>query len=128
MTHSPGSHGLLDLYCCDTALLCDAVRLEALLREAAQRAGATILGAHFHHFGENAGVTGVLLLAESHISIHTWPEHRFAALDIFLCGELKLEAARESLCQAFPESRAQWQVERRGADLPVIAERAPVHY
>lgn len=118
MTHTPGSHGLLDLYHCDVALLGDAVRLEGLLREAAQRAGATILDAHFHHFGENAGVTGVLLLAESHISIHTWPEHRFAALDIFLCGELKLEAARESLCQAFPGSHAQWRVEKRGMDLP----------
>ncbi|MDO4777511.1 MAG: adenosylmethionine decarboxylase [Cardiobacteriaceae bacterium] len=118
MTHSPGSHGLLDLYHCDAALLGDAAYLEAQLRHAAAQAGATILAAHFHHFGENAGVTGVLLLAESHISLHTWPEHRFAAFDIFLCGELKLEAARESLCRAFPGSRAQWRVEKRGTDLP----------
>lgn len=117
MTHSPGSHGLLDLYGCNAARLGDAAYLEAQLRDAAARAGATILAAHFHHFGEAAGVTGVLLLAESHISIHTWPEHGFAALDIFLCGELKLEAARDSLCRAFPESRAQWQVVRRGRDL-----------
>lgn len=118
MTHRPGSHGLLDLYDCDPALLADANRLEQHLRNAAHAAGATILAAHFHHFGDNAGVTGVLLLAESHLSIHSWPEHRFAAIDIFLCGSLELEAARQSLCQSFPGSRARWQIIARGTDLP----------
>ena len=49
--------------------------------------GATILHGHFHHFGPNSGVSGVLVLAESHVSIHTWPERDYAALDIFVCGD-----------------------------------------
>ena len=81
-----GSHTLLDYYGCDAVLLGDAGRLEHILRAAAEAAGAVILAAHFHHFGAEAGVTGVLLLAESHLSIHTWPEHRFAALDLYFCG------------------------------------------
>ena len=85
-TYSHGSHALLDYYGCDAALLGDAEGLERILREAAQAAGATSLAAHFHHFGAGAGVTGVLLLAESHLSIHTWPEDCFAALDIYLCS------------------------------------------
>lgn len=117
MTHSPGSHGLLDLYGCNAARLGDAAYLEAQLRDAAARAGATILAAHFHHFGEAAGVTGVLLLAESHISIHTWPEHGFAALDIFLCGEMQIEQAKRFLCEAFQPQRQAWRVEKRGAQL-----------
>ena len=72
MTYAPGNHALLDLYGCDAALLADAAALQALLQRAADAAGATTLAAHFHHFGDGMGVTGVLLLAESHLSIHTW--------------------------------------------------------
>ena len=52
----------------------------------ARAAGATILHSHFHHFTPNGGVSGVVVLAESHISIHTWPERGFAAVDVFMCG------------------------------------------
>ena len=55
----------------------------------ARAAGATILHSHFHHFSPNGGVSGVVVLAESHISIHTWPERNFAALDVFMCGDAK---------------------------------------
>lgn len=115
--HMPGNHGLLDLYDCMPEPLGDDKYLENLLRQAAQAAGASILASHFHHFGKGAGVTGVVLLAESHISIHTWPEYRFAALDIFLCGALDLETVREHLCRAFPESRSQWRIAARGSAL-----------
>jgi S-adenosylmethionine decarboxylase len=83
-----GAHWLIDCHGVDAALLADAVRLEALLRDAAFEAGARILSSHFHRFGADAasGVTGVVVLAESHITIHTWPERRFAAIDLFLCG------------------------------------------
>jgi S-adenosylmethionine decarboxylase len=56
------------------------------LRRAAELAGATVLKVQLHHFGAGGGVTGVALLAESHISIHTWPERDYAAIDIFMCG------------------------------------------
>jgi S-adenosylmethionine decarboxylase len=64
----------------------DAGLIEAILREAAAAAGATVVGLNLHHFGPEMGVTGVALLAESHISIHTWPEEGLSAVDIFLCG------------------------------------------
>jgi S-adenosylmethionine decarboxylase len=81
-----GSHALLDLHDVAPPLLCDAATLERVLRDAAEAAGACVLSAHFHGFGAGMGVTGVLLLAESHISIHTWPERSYAAVDVFMCG------------------------------------------
>ncbi|MBU0603935.1 MAG: adenosylmethionine decarboxylase [Gammaproteobacteria bacterium] len=81
-----GSHVLLDLHGVAPPLLCDAAALERVLRDAAEAAGACVLSAHFHGFGAGMGVTGVLLLAESHISIHTWPERSYAAVDVFMCG------------------------------------------
>ena len=81
-----GIHILADLYGVDVAALCDGVALERLLCQAARDAGARVLNSHFHSFGEDRGITGVVLLAESHISIHTWPEARLAAIDIFMCG------------------------------------------
>lgn len=61
--------------------------LHAALRTAAQAAGATGLAVRSHHFGSGYGIAAVALLAESHISVHTWPEHSYAAVDIFMCGE-----------------------------------------
>jgi S-adenosylmethionine decarboxylase len=61
--------------------------LENALRTAAINAGATILNSHVHHFGEGQGVTAVIALSESHITIHTWPEHRYSAIDVFMCGK-----------------------------------------
>jgi S-adenosylmethionine decarboxylase len=81
-----GTHLLADLHGVDADLLQDGVALESLLRRAAEVAGARALYSHFHSFGAGDGVTGVVLLAESHISIHTWPESGLAAADIFMCG------------------------------------------
>ena len=65
----------------------DLALIEGALRDAAAAAKVTLLDVRLHHFGEGHGVTGVALLAESHISIHTWPEANLAAVDIFTCGE-----------------------------------------
>lgn len=88
LQHS-GMHLIADLHGIASAKLTDVAAIEALLRQAALAAGATIVYSHFHAFGPGQGVTGVVLLAESHISIHTWPEIGFAALDIFMCGRAK---------------------------------------
>lgn len=93
--NSLGQHILLDLSGIDVTLGCDVNAIEQLLRQAAHVAGATPIHSHFHRFGEGMGITGVLLLQESHISIHTWPEHAYAAVDIFMCGDaLPMLAAR----------------------------------
>jgi S-adenosylmethionine decarboxylase len=100
--HQPnGIHLLADMSGIDRGLLTDSATIEQLLRDAAAAAGAQVLHSHFHGFGPGLGVTGVVLLAESHISIHTWPENGFAAADIFMCGaaqpHLALEVIEEAL-------------------------------
>ena len=81
-----GEHYLIELLACAPEKLerCETVR--PLLLEAARKGNATIISDEFHQFNPY-GVTGIILLAESHISIHTWPEHRLAAVDIFTCGD-----------------------------------------
>ena len=108
-----GSHILADLYGIDPALLRDGAALESLLRRAAAGAGARVLSSHFHSFGSEAGITGVVLLAESHISIHTWPECGMAAADIFMCGASDAERALEILVRELvPADTQQVSVER----------------
>ena len=80
-----GRHLLVDFW--KTSRLNDVSYLEEALRDAAEAAGATLLNLKLHVFSPSGGVTGVASLSESHISIHTWPEHGFAALDIFMCGD-----------------------------------------
>lgn len=82
---SPGLHLLIDLWGGDH--LDEIDYIERALKQSALACGANILAVSMHSFGKNAGVTGVIMLAESHISIHTWPEMKYAALDIFMCGK-----------------------------------------
>src|SRR6195952_5442997 len=107
-----GTHLLLDLWAASN--LCDPDSIDAALRSAAEAAGATILHSHFHHFSPNGGVSGVLVLAESHISIHTWPERDFAAIDIFMCGACNPHDAIPVLRRAFTPGRIDLNEERRG--------------
>ena len=87
-----GLHLIADLYdCrCDVALLTDRERLETLCVQECREAGLTPLGAYFYQFrhdnGENAGVTGTVVLAESHLAIHTWPETGNVTLDVYVCN------------------------------------------
>lgn len=110
-----GQHCLFDVYGIDSAWARDAVQIEALLRRAAVAAEATILGSHFHTFGGEGGVTGVLLLAESHLSIHTWPENAYAAIDIFMCGHHRIEAALQLLRAELQAEHSHSTVLSRGA-------------
>ena len=81
--------------------------MERLLRRAAAAGGATLLSCHMHGFGGGNGVTGVALLAESHITVHTWPERGYAAFDVFMCGGCNAERAAEVIAEAVPEARVQ---------------------
>ena len=110
-----GEHLLADFYGVAAAWLKDAGFLERLLREAAHHAGARVLSSHFHIFGEQEGVTGVVLLSESHISIHTWPESGFAALDVFMCGAALPERALEYAARALQPDRQRVTHAERGA-------------
>ena len=92
----------------------DAAAGERALRGAARAAGAVVIDARFHGFPGRGGYTGVLLLAESHATIHTWPELRYAALDLFLCGGAGAEAAATHLERAFAPERATVRTLHRG--------------
>ena len=113
-----GVHWLIDCFDVDAARLVDASALGAMLCEAATDAGAHILFHHFHSFESNdqtpAGVTGVVLLAESHITIHTWPERRFAAVDLFLCGATHPERALARIERGLAPARMVTTRHRRG--------------
>nr|WP_254441871.1 adenosylmethionine decarboxylase [Duganella vulcania] len=93
--------------------LSSCAELEALLRAAAEAAHARVLFSHFHGFGEGMGVTGVVLLAESHISIHTWPECGFAAADIFMCGSAQPDVALAIIEAALQPASSQVSTVRR---------------
>ena len=107
-----GMHLLVDLW--GATNLADPALIDTALRAAAVKAGATILHSHFHHFTPNGGVSGVVVLAESHISIHTWPERNFAAVDIFMCGACDPHDAVPVLRAAFHPDRVDLGEQRRG--------------
>lgn len=108
-----GRHLIADLHGC--AGLTDAALVEHSLAAAAAAAGATLLEVRLHAFGPGQGVTGVALLAESHISIHTWPEHGYAAVDIFLCGRRHdLDAALAVIAEALEAKSVGRQTVPRG--------------
>ena len=83
----------------------DAPALKRLLRRAARAGGANVLSCHMHGFGDQGGVTGVALLAESHITVHTWPERLYAAFDIFMCGECNADRAADVIARSVPDAR-----------------------
>jgi len=107
-----GTHVLLELW--GAKNLTDPVVAETALRNAARAAGATVLHAHVHRFGPGLGVSGVVVLAESHISIHTWPEREFAALDIFMCGDCDPHLCVPVLTAAFAPERTEISDHKRG--------------
>ncbi|MDA1098486.1 MAG: adenosylmethionine decarboxylase [Proteobacteria bacterium] len=114
-----GIHLLLDMW--GAAHLDDPERLGQAMEAAVTAAEATLLHLHLHHFSPFGGVSGVAVLAESHISVHTWPEHAFAAFDIFMCGEAEPARAAAALREALRPSRIELTEQRRGV-LPMIGK------
>ncbi len=80
-----GQHILVELYECNTNILNDHDLIKAYMEEAAVKSNATIVNSAFHRFNPH-GVSGVVVIAESHLAIHTWPEYNYAAVDLFTCG------------------------------------------
>ncbi|HEY0939705.1 MAG TPA: adenosylmethionine decarboxylase [Steroidobacter sp.] len=107
-----GAHMIIDLY--GASRLDEIALIEQTLRRCVAAAGATLLHIHLHHFEPNGGVSGVAVLAESHISIHSWPERNYAALDIFMCGKARPERCIEVLLETFTPKRAEIQELLRG--------------
>jgi S-adenosylmethionine decarboxylase len=98
-----GKHLILDFW--GARELDNPAFMEQTLRDCVDAAGATLLHIHLHRFSPSGGLSGVAVLAESHISVHTWPENDFAAFDIFMCGDAYPEKAVEILKHAFlPET------------------------
>lgn len=93
MVEPGGKHVIADYWGILPHRLTSVSDIETVLKESAVASGATVLSSNFHHFGEGYGLTGVIILAESHISIHTWPEEGYCALDIFMCGSCNPEVA-----------------------------------
>ncbi|OGL16570.1 MAG: S-adenosylmethionine decarboxylase proenzyme [Candidatus Rokubacteria bacterium RIFCSPLOWO2_12_FULL_69_21] len=101
-----GRHMLLELFDCDAQVINSLETVKGALVEAAKRAQATIVDVVFHEFNP-FGISGVVVIAESHLSIHTWPEYRYAAVDIFSCGDvLKPDVAADYLVEQFGAERA----------------------
>ena len=117
-----GRHLLAEFYDCASPALNDPARIEALMNEAARRSGATVVQSVFHAFSPH-GVSGVVVVEESHLAVHTWPEHNYAAVDYFSCGAVDCGAAVRFLAERLLPSRVETKEVPRG----VIEERgAPV--
>ena len=120
-----GTHVLLELRNCDPQLLNDLPYIRQELVKAAEQVGAHIVGESFHQFTPQ-GVTGILSIAESHISIHTWPEFGYAAADVFTCGDQTMpDRAAESIIAALQCRDPQITQIRRGLRGVRIAELQP---
>lgn len=94
-----GTHLIIDFW--GAAGLDNLELMERTLRACVEKCHATLLHLHLHHFTSSGGISGVAVLAESHISVHTWPERDFAAFDIFMCGSARPEEAISVLKRAF---------------------------
>jgi len=109
-----GRHLLLDLKDCDKEVLNDLDFLKECLHQAAIQCGATVVGESFYQFSPR-GVSGVVNIAESHISIHTWPEYSYAAVDVFTCGDaVKPEEAAKLIIQQLQSKNHSYIELRRG--------------
>jgi S-adenosylmethionine decarboxylase len=107
-----GQHLIAEFY--GATALYDPEPARQILENAALAAGATVLRIDAHDFGAREGFTAVAVLAESHISLHTWPEHGYLALDVFMCGAADVRAALQILEDYFRPARSDVQIIERG--------------
>ncbi|MEL6375085.1 MAG: adenosylmethionine decarboxylase [Pseudomonadota bacterium] len=110
-----GTHLIIDLF--GARKLDDLKHVERTLKRCVEVAGATLLHIHLHHFTPNGGVSGVAVLSESHISVHSWPEADYAAFDVFMCGDAKPHLAVDVLKDAFEADRVVVKEHNRGDEI-----------
>jgi S-adenosylmethionine decarboxylase proenzyme len=108
-----GQHYLIDFVDCDPEITQQVEPIREIVMRAAKECGATILNDLFHQF-QPMGVSGVVVIAESHISVHTWPENGFVAIDIFTCGEMQPQVAVDIMRKDFRAKEATVKVLVRG--------------
>ncbi len=113
-----GKHIILELYDCPSDLLSDPIEVQRILETAALTMGATIVESRFHHFSP-LGVSGVIIIMESHLTIHTWPEYGYAAVDIFTCGILDIEAGVDLMSRELKAKKVEREMIERGKKLPI---------
>jgi S-adenosylmethionine decarboxylase len=116
-----GNHLIIDLF--GAKRLDDIEHVEHTLKKCVDTAGASLLHIHLHHFTPNGGVSGVAVLSESHISIHSWPEADYAALDVFMCGDARPDLCVDVLRQAFSAREVVVKTHQRGEELDLMAWR-----
>lgn len=131
--HALGRHILVEFYECSPEILNDVSKIEDSMVAAAKEAGATVINSTFHHFSP-FGVSGVVVIQESHLAIHTWPEYRYAAVDVFTCGDpVDPWISYQYLKEAFESAHGSTMEMRRGElrllepnriDLPELREQA----
>jgi S-adenosylmethionine decarboxylase len=114
-----GNHLILELYDCPANILDDPEHVAHTMLTAVEVSGATVIQPFFHQFAPQ-GVSGVVIIGESHFSIHTWPEYGYAAVDVFTCGDvIDMDAAVASLRKGFSAGTLQKMMLSRGTlDLP----------
>lgn len=122
--HALGTHLLVELRDCNPKIIKDLAKVKNALVSAAKEAKATIVDISFHEFNP-FGISGMVIIAESHLSIHTWPEYSYAAVDIFTCGDLiKPEVAASFLIREF-ESKTPSIVELKRGILSPANKKLP---
>ena len=107
-----GKHIILDLW--NVEFDNNISTLKIIIKESILVSKATLLHMHLHKFGNEHGISGVAVLAESHISVHTWPERNYIAFDIFMCGDTFPNLAAESIINSLKPKRKNIKVIKRG--------------
>lgn len=114
MARSLGRHLIAELYECDEEILNDVQMIEYHMKKAAIECGATIVTSTFHRFLPH-GVSGAIIISESHLAIHTWPEYNYASLDIYTCGDsVDPWMALDYLKEVFRSKRQEMEEYKRG--------------
>jgi S-adenosylmethionine decarboxylase len=122
MNNVLSQHLLIEFYNCNQAVLDDVAGIEQHMNEAARVCGATIVQSTFHRF-EPWGVSGVVVISESHLAIHTWPEYGYASVDLYTCGDdIQPMEAFEYLRRTLEAEQAESQLLKRG-NLDLIKAR-----